>query len=98
MGGLQRAERDRESALQPPHPVAPPLPAEVLQPHPDLRGDRRLPLAHGRLAVLLAREHVPQRLPAGRLPFVDRWEVGGANRQEQVHGETTTATPSTASA
>src|SRR2546427_9519086 len=50
----------------------------------------RSPLAHGRLAVLLAREHVPQRLPAGRLPFVDRWEVGGANRQEQVQDRKST--------
>ena len=65
-------------------PVAAPLPREVLDPHPDLRREGRLALPHRRLPVLLAREHVPQRRPVGRLTFVDRREVGRADRQEQI--------------
>src|SRR2546422_10443568 len=79
----ERAEHHGERVLQPGREIAPPLPREVLDPHEDLRHERRLALPHRRLAVLLAREHVPQRLARGGLAFVDRRERDGGGRQGQ---------------
>src|SRR3989442_9722911 len=93
-GAAHEREPTRQYALQAVRPVVRELPGEVLRVVDDLSpvqrrrvsqvpgtGRLRGVVEDGRLAVLLAGEHGPQRLPVGRLTFVDGRMEAGANRQ-----------------
>ena len=91
-------EQHGEQSLRQLRPVVTELPTEVLHVIAELVSveRERMPrvaeswrlrriVEDRRLAVLLARQHRPQRLPIGRLTFVDRRMEAGADREIDVH-------------
>ena len=91
-------EQDGKQALRQLGPVMSELPAEVLHVIAELvfvQRERMARVAESgrlcgivedrRLAVLLARQYRPQRLPIRRLAFIDGRMEARANRQVHVH-------------
>ena len=91
-------EQSREQALRQLGPIVTKLPAEVLHVIAELvfvqrqrvavvaeSGRLRGIVEDRRLAVLLARQHRPQRLPIRRLAFIDGRMEARANREIHVH-------------